>query len=281
MNTSRTNFNMPLDHQVKITPYWLLGLLEGEGSFYLNRNPIRPGFQILLTATQLPLLNKIKEYLENNLGFDNYSKWKINNSSAMSISSKKSVGDSKPTVTFDIRNVRILHNFFIPYLNKLNFLSKKYLDFSDFQIICQTVYNGAHKNSIIKELMVKLSLSMNDFRLSNYKGKIPKQIITQNDINMLKNALPLSKHLWDGRVRDILTGKIDYNNESSVYSILNPNNEELIVKSLKEAADIVGVNDSTLSKRLDTESTDFIAEVNHHFIKRIGVFYKSKETDLK
>src|SRR5205085_11924940 len=113
----------------------------------------------------------------------------------MSISSKKSVGDSKPTVIFDIRNVRILHDFFIPSLNKLNFLSKKYLDFSDIQIICQTVYNGAHKNSIIKELMVKLSLSMNDFRLSNYKGKIPKQIITQNDINMLKNALPLSKHL--------------------------------------------------------------------------------------
>ena len=98
---------------------------------------------------------------------------------------------------------------------------------------------------------------------------------------MLKSALPLSKHLGDGRVRDILTGKIDYNNESSVYSILNPNNEELIVKSLKEAADIVGVNDSTLSKRLDIESTDFIVEVNHHFIKRIGVFYKSKETDLK
>jgi len=42
----------------------------------------------------------------------------------------------------------------------------------------------------------------------------------------------------DGRVRDITTGNIDYNNESSVYYILNPNNEELIVKSLKEAADI-------------------------------------------
>jgi len=147
MNTSRTNFNMPLDHQVKITPYWFLGLLEGEGSFYLNRNPIRP------------LLEKTKEYLENNLGFDKYSLVKINNSSVISVSSKKAVGNSKPTVTLDIRNLRILQNYFVPYLNKLNFLSKKYLDFSDFKIICQTAYNGAHKNNIIQDLMVKLSLS--------------------------------------------------------------------------------------------------------------------------
>jgi hypothetical protein len=192
------------------------------------------------------------------LGFDRYSLLKINNSSVISVSSKKAVGNSKPTVTLDIRNLRILQNYFIPYLNKLNFLSKKYLDFSDFKIICQTAYNGAHKNNIIKDLMVKLSLSINDFRLSNYKGKIPKQIITKNDINMLNNALPLSKHLVDGRVRDITTGNIDYNNESSVYSILNPNNEELIVKSLKEAADIVDVHYSTLSKKLDIESKDFI-----------------------
>jgi hypothetical protein len=51
----------------------LLGLIEAEGSFYLNRDPIRPGFQILLTGAQEPLLLKIKEYLEDDLGFDFYS----------------------------------------------------------------------------------------------------------------------------------------------------------------------------------------------------------------
>jgi len=187
---------------------------------------------------------------------------------------KKAVGNSKPTVTFDIRNLRILHNYFLPYLNKLNFLSKKSLDFSDFKIICRTAYNGGHKNGIIKDLLVKLSHSMNDFRLSNYNGKIPKQVITKNDINMLENALPLSEHLPDGRVRDTATGNIDYNNESSVYHIIKPNNEELIVKSLKEAGETVGVHYATLSKRLDVESPDFVAEINHHFIKRIKVFYK-------
>lgn len=73
INTNRTQFNMPSEHEVKITPYWLLGLIEAEGSFYLNRDQVRPGFQVLLTAAQEPLLIKIKEYLENNLGFDSYS----------------------------------------------------------------------------------------------------------------------------------------------------------------------------------------------------------------
>jgi hypothetical protein len=64
---------MPLDHEVKVTPYWLLGLIEAEGSFYLRRDPLRPGFQILLTCAQEPLLIKIKEYIRDNLGFDHYS----------------------------------------------------------------------------------------------------------------------------------------------------------------------------------------------------------------
>lgn len=192
----------------------------------------------------------------------------------ISVSPKKAVGKSKPTVTFDIRDIRILHNYFIPYLNKLDFLSKKSLDFSDFKIICKAVYNGVHKNSDLKDLLVKLSHSMNDFRLSNYKAeKIPKQIITKNDIDMIESALPLSKHLPDGRVRDTETGNIDHNNESSVYHIIKPNKEELTVKSLKEAAETVGVHYSTLSKRLDVESSDFVLEINQHFIKRIKVFY--------
>jgi hypothetical protein len=192
----------------------------------------------------------------------------------ISVSPKKAVGKSKPAVTFDIRDIRILHNYFLPYLDKLHFLSKKFQDFSDLKIICQTVYNGAHKNEIIKDLVLKLSLGMNDFRLSSYKGKILKQVMTKEDMNLLYNALPLSEHLSDGRVRDIGTGNIDHNNESTVYLVINPNNEELIVKSLKEAGNIVGIHYTTLSKKLDVLSPNCMAEINKHSIKRIKVFYK-------
>lgn len=191
----------------------------------------------------------------------------------ISVTPKKAVGNSKPAVTFDIRDIRILTNSFLPYLLKLNFFSKKFQDFRDLMIICRTVYNGAHKNEVIRDLVVKLSKGMNDFRLSNYKGKIPKEVMTKEEINILENALPLSEHLTDGRVRDTVTGNIDHNNESSVYHIIKPNNEELIVKSLKEAGDIVGVHYTTLSKKLDVLSPSGV-EINSHLVKRIKVFYK-------
>jgi len=203
------------------------------------------------------------------------------------VSLKKAVGNSKPAVTLDIRDVRILTNYFLPFFQKLNFLSKKYQDFRDLMLICRTIYNGGYKDEMIRDLIVKLSKSMNDFRLSNYKGKIPKEIMTEEEISLLENALPLSKHLPDGRVRDISTGTIDHNNESSVYSIIDSDlhpsggRDESIVDSLKEASTIVGVHYSTLSKKLDEKSqTNSVAlvKINGYTIRRVKVFYNNDET---
>lgn len=272
LNTGRTSFIMPEDHTVKITPYWLLGLIEGEGSFSLSRYPIRPHFQLLFTVAQEPLLLKVKEFLGENLGFDRFSSWQFENSAVIGLSHIKPKGNSKPTVSLDIRDIDVLHNYLLPYLSKMKFFSKKELDFNDFKIICQTVYKGAHKNAVINELALKLSFSMNDFRLSSYKGKIAKQVITNEELDTLKFAQPLSERLADGRVRDITTGKIDYNNESSVYLIVKPNKEELIVKSLKEAGDVLGVHYSTLSRTLDVADVNHVAEIRQHLVRRIRVF---------
>ncbi|RPB17885.1 hypothetical protein L211DRAFT_854687 [Terfezia boudieri ATCC MYA-4762] len=70
MNTTRANFNFPADHKIQITKHWLLGLIEGEGSFNLFREGLYPNFSLVLTERQHAVIIKIKEYLENNLGFD-------------------------------------------------------------------------------------------------------------------------------------------------------------------------------------------------------------------
>ena len=69
MNSNRISFNMPSNH-IKITTYWLLGLIEGEGSFHLWRSDLIPVFSIVLTERQLPVLVKIKEFFIQYLGFD-------------------------------------------------------------------------------------------------------------------------------------------------------------------------------------------------------------------
>jgi hypothetical protein len=44
MNINRTNFNMPLDHEITRSNHYLLGLIEGEGSFHFIRTRAIAGF---------------------------------------------------------------------------------------------------------------------------------------------------------------------------------------------------------------------------------------------
>jgi hypothetical protein len=55
MNTKRVNFDTPSSHTIRITPYYLLGLIEGEGTFCLE-NPKPWEFLSLLVLLQLKRL---------------------------------------------------------------------------------------------------------------------------------------------------------------------------------------------------------------------------------
>ena len=254
LNRGRVDFAMPLNHKINITGYWLLGLIEGEGSFSMTRGSrLRPCFQLLFTASQKPILESIKLFLINNLGFDRFSLWKLANSSGVGIFEFKAKGNSKPTVCLEIRNILLLRNYLLPFLSDFTFLSKKGLDFADFKIICETLYKGAHKNSLIRELLIKLSLRMNDFRLSTFKGELVP-VLTSDEYAKLLSApteLPLVNEV--------------------VYLILAENKEELLVKSLKEASEIVGVHYSTLSRSIERTSSKEVT-LNNYTIKKISVF---------
>jgi hypothetical protein len=118
---------------------------------------------------------------------------------------------------------------------------------------------------------------MNNFRLSNYAGKIPAEFFTKEERDILENTPPLFVHLGDGRLRDIGSKRIIYQHESCVYKITKPSGEVLTLQTLSESAKIVGVNIKTLSKYLDVESAEnleFTALVRDHKIKRIRVYYK-------
>ena len=76
MNTNRVNFNRPENCKIIITKSWLLGFIEGDGSFFVRRDTLTPVFCIELTGVQLDVLVKIKEFLDKFLGFDIYSLYK-------------------------------------------------------------------------------------------------------------------------------------------------------------------------------------------------------------
>lgn len=80
-----------------------------------------PAFGLMLTERQLPLLAKVKEYLINNLGFDPYSLYKLKYSSVIAVNPQKARGSSKASVLLLIKNIHILHNYFIPFFDDVDF----------------------------------------------------------------------------------------------------------------------------------------------------------------
>ena len=163
MNNNRINFNFPKDYNIVISDYWLLGFIEAEGSFYLDRSKIQPVFIIGLSKVQRLVIERIQEYLENNLGFDKYSMFKLKNSWVISYIGNEEINNARLLVRVRIINTNILTNYFIPFFNNLKFITKKKSkDFYDFKIICNAIYNGLYRNEEIKSLILKLSYTMSN-----------------------------------------------------------------------------------------------------------------------
>jgi len=273
MNTNRIHFERPINSEINITKSWLLGFIEGDGSFFLRRDNIVPTFSIELTGVQFPVMLKIKEFLENSLGFDPYSLYKLKNSSIIAITTVKARNNAKSSVSLIIKNINVLNNYLIPFFADSEFLTKKGLDFNDFKIISKAVFIGAHRNEEIRSLILKLSNTMNNFRLSTYKGTV--QVLSLEEINQITMAVPTIEYLLDGRVIDRFTKKLLARLVTCVYEIYNADESIVLANSLTEAASIVGLYPDTLSKYLDVEvlnSEGTFVDIKNNKIRRVRVF---------
>jgi hypothetical protein len=229
-----------------------------------------------LTESQLPLLIEIKKYLENNLGFDPYSIQKLNSSSIIAIGKNKAVNNSKPLATLSIINIHVLNCYLIPFFNECEFISSRARardDFNDFKIICKAIYIGAHRVKYIKDLIIKLSYTMNNYRLSTYLGKVNP--INLSERNEIINAKATIGYLNDGLQIDIETKKLINNrSSSSIYEIIKSSGEILIKPNLAESAKELGIGFNTLKRQFDNQGHSI--EYKGNKIKRIGVFQNKK-----
>jgi len=268
MNTKRTNTILPKEHKITITKNWLLGFIEGDGSFFISRTDIEPVFSLTSSEEQLPLFEKIREYLENNLGLDKYSLFKLQSTKSISLTNIKAREIGKPSIMLSIKNLKLLQNYFIPFFENTEFKTKKGLDFSDFKLITNAVYKGSHNIEDIRSLILKLSQTMNNYRLSTFTGC--KELVSNSEKNKIINAECVIEYLKDGRVLNKITNKEVTTTISCVYEIVQPDGQVVILNSLREVLTTVGVGFRTLKKNLDTDKQP--ATVNGYFIKRIAVF---------
>lgn len=269
MNTHRAlddAANKP--NKINITKSWLLGLIEGEGSFFISRSRIEPGFSLQLHSKQTFLLEKIKDFFIDNLGFDPYSVHKLRRFSNSIIVVKDK---EKAVAILRINNINVINNYLIPYLSGSDFLTKKKEDFVDFKLISSAVYKGSHKVKEIKELILKLSYTMNNYRLTtNQKGIV---VFTAEEREIIKNAPQTLERLKDGRLREIETGKTEIKSSQCLYEVIkltssfpgkafsgpgaeSNNPEVLFFDTFKDTSEFLGVEIRKLKRCIDEAMGD-------------------------
>nr|AAB84210.1 putative maturase [Cryphonectria parasitica] len=217
MNSERTFFDMSVCNtsfstnslHSGINKNWLLGFIEAEGSFFISITDIEPSFSIELSNAQMFLLEKIKDFLISDLGFDGYSLFQLKSSSFSVISVNKQ--KVKPSAILLIKNIRVLNNYLVPYLSTEVFKSKKGQDFEDWKLICEAVYKGSHKIDEIRELILRLTYSMNNYRLSTNLNEGSIELLTRKERSIIQDAPAYLEHLEDGRLREVKTGKVFIN----------------------------------------------------------------------
>lgn len=187
MNRNRSDYQLPEGHCPVITSHWLLGFVEGDGSFHLDRSSNRLNFDLTLSGVDLALLEGIKDYLFNLPGVEPE---KMNKSSMMIYLSKG------PSVAahLSIKDIDFIKYVIIPFFSSMTWHSKKFLDFQDWVLIFKLKEQGHHYTDEGLRLIELITSQTNNNRLSTTK------------------AAKIDRGLLHADIQRVLSGQSNYEN---------------------------------------------------------------------
>jgi len=205
MNSKRKNYDLSKDHVIKITANYLIGYLEGDGTFYLNKSDMTVHIGLVsITANRL-VLEKIREFLLNLL--DEHSYILGSSTKLINIVDKEVKGNNKAVSILDITQIDFICNILIPYFDNIEFRTKKYLDYLDLKTIAHLLLDGKHLTENGKNLIIKLGDTMNNSRLSTNPSSIILDEQTKLELEKLINSEALIHIDEEGRVKIIAEKK--------------------------------------------------------------------------
>ena len=176
MNRKKTSFVQNYQHKIQINPYWLLGFIEGEGSFWVSKTNLIQAFELGIILSEKPLMIEISNYLKNLIPQDLNCKNNLKNSIKLRIRPSKGINNN-PVISLKFVNMIYITKVFIPFLDNLNFLSKKGLSFKDWKIITLfKLFNNLHLTQEGKQLCILLSNRMNDNTVYSETDKLTNNI---------------------------------------------------------------------------------------------------------
>lgn len=167
MNSKRTNFtNVISKSQIIINPNWLIGFLEGEGTFGIKTGSSLY-FQVAQKNTSQECLNAITFFLVN---LPNSAKGKIlsdvsyeNKISAApgTLNVTNFINQKTNVVSLVISSVDSLYYYLLPYLNDSKFYSRKYIDFNLWKMALLLKIHGYYYTVEGKNLFLDISEILN------------------------------------------------------------------------------------------------------------------------
>jgi len=207
-NKNRTNFIMPAEHQINITPYWFLGFCEAEGSFSIgksesnNKMKFYSQFTIALAEHQKAVLVEIKHFLDL-LGINKLCP-ELHISRCNITYRKSRSSTANPQYALVISDTYFIYHFFIPFLDNLLFISKKGLDYQDWKLGVEVLVRGLHLIDAGQTYLLSLMSRINSGRLTSNQNKIRALPLPTVDI---LSCPPLYEFGAYGEIRVISTSQ--------------------------------------------------------------------------
>jgi len=129
MNSKRTALEMPKSHQILITSNWLLGFVEGDGSFSVVKADKILIFSIIQKGN-LALMEAIKSF------FINLAKVKdLSNLEGFVYITSVNITAIEANYVLSIKNKDFIEKVLIPFFDSMTWHSKKELDYLDWKTI--------------------------------------------------------------------------------------------------------------------------------------------------
>jgi hypothetical protein len=237
-----------------ISAYWLLGFIEAEGSFFIiNRGGYNITMEFSLTQSflDISLMEAIKEFLN-----------KLGNSESSAISDltyaylyvdKKEKNHLRDIIIIKITQSGYLKRVLIPFLDSLNWQSKKVKDYQDWKIIFQLKEKGLHYLSEGLIVVKGILDQMNRRRLSsNEKAEIRlNRTYLDKEIARLLSVPSNLEVMSDGRVLIKSLNKY-YSSRLNIEVEIIDDNANILktFPSIKECAEFLGVTRQVLTRRI-------------------------------
>ena len=165
MNKSRKDFNHLNSHKINITPYWLVGFIEGDGSFFIKRIKYLHSLTLSQIQTEKNLMLELVNYL-NKLAVGKLLNSKINGFANLNFNPASGKGNEQASYKLNITNFEFISLVLIPFFDNLIFFTKKYEDYKDWKIVALLKLEGKHLTPEGKTLINHICNRMNNNRLS-------------------------------------------------------------------------------------------------------------------